>query len=478
MNRPTVLLVDDEPDILQLLEITLARMNLSTLRATTLAEARAHLETQIPDLCLTDMKLPDGNGLSLIEFMQQACPEVPVAMITAHGSVESAIEALKLGAFDFVTKPLALDKLRELVKQALQVQSPAATDSGREMIGQAPPMVRLRAQAHKVARSQAPVHIQGESGVGKEVIARLIHQLSPRAAKPFIAVNCGAIPPDLVESELFGHRKGAFTGAHHDKAGLFQAASGGTLLLDEVADLPLAVQVKLLRVIQEKAVRPVGAEVEVPTDVRLLSATHKKLNHEVREGRFRDDLYYRINVIGIHVPSLRERREDIPELAEHLLQRMANEHQTNAKRLDLQAIETLMAHDFPGNVRELENILARANALCEGSIIGSHDLHFEAFIGGDAQSTSAAASVSIAAADSRMASHQSNPTTVLTSVNSDSPGLAEVNGDLEIYLEDIERSILNDAMLKHRWNKTAAAKALGISFRSLRYRLKKLGLDD
>jgi len=474
MNRPTVLLVDDEPDILQLLEITLARMNLSTLRATTLAEAKAHIATQTPDLCLTDMKLPDGNGLALIEFMQRTCPEVPVAMITAHGSVESAIEALKLGAFDFVTKPLALDKLRELVKQALQVQISAATDSSREMIGQAPPMVRLRAQAHKVARSQAPVHIQGESGVGKEVIARLIHQLSPRAAKPFIAVNCGAIPPDLVESELFGHRKGAFTGAQHDKAGLFQAASGGTLLLDEVADLPLAVQVKLLRVIQEKAVRPVGAETEVPTDVRLLSATHKNLNHEVREGRFRDDLYYRINVIGIHVPGLRERREDIPELADHLLRRMANEHQTSAKHLDLQAIETLMAHDFPGNVRELENILARANALCEGSIIGSHDLHFEAFIGGDKQSNSTA----VSAADTRNASKQSHAASALPSVNDKTPGLAEVNGDLEIYLEDIERSILNDAMLKHRWNKTAAAKALGISFRSLRYRLKKLGLDD
>ena len=477
MNRPTVLLVDDEPDILQLLEITLARMNLSTLRATTLAEARAHLETRTPDLCLTDMKLPDGNGLTLIEFMQQICPEVPVAMITAHGSVESAIEALKLGAFDFVTKPLALDKLRELVKQALQLQIPATADTSREMIGQAPPMVRLRAQAHKVARSQAPVHIQGESGVGKEVIARLIHQLSPRAAKPFIAVNCGAIPPDLVESELFGHRKGAFTGAQHDKAGLFQAASGGTLLLDEVADLPLAVQVKLLRVIQEKAVRPVGAENEVPTDVRLLSATHKNLNHEVREGRFRDDLYYRINVIGIHVPSLRERQEDIPELADHLLRRMANEHQTKAKHLDAQAVKTLIAHDFPGNVRELENVLARANALCEGSTISSHDLHFEAFIGAAKQPLATPATPSTVADLSKPLS-QSYLARAETSANDTSPGLAEVKGDLEVYLEDIERSILNDAMLKHRWNKTAAAKALGISFRSLRYRLKKLGLDD
>lgn len=470
MSKPTVLLVDDEPDILQLLEITLARMNLSTLRATTLAEARAHLDNHRPDLCLTDMKLPDGNGLTLIEHMQHNYPEIPVAMITAHGSVESAIEALKLGAFDFVTKPLALNKLRELVQHALKVQTPAVTDGTREMIGEAPPMARLRSQVHKVARSQAPVHIQGESGVGKEVVARLIHQLSPRAGMPFIAVNCGAIPPELVESELFGHRKGAFTGAQNDKAGLFQAASGGTLLLDEVADLPLPVQVKLLRVIQEKAVLPVGAETEVATDVRLLSATHKDLGHEIREGRFRDDLYYRINVIGIHVPSLRERQEDIPALAEHLLHQMAIEHQTVAKRLDETAIDALASHEFPGNVRELENVLTRANALCEGEIISSSDLQFEAFI-------SAASAASQPTRDPRALSDSAN-SKVDTVLAGDTPGLADVNGALETYMEDIERNILNDAMLKNRWNRTAAAKALGISFRSLRYRLKKLGLED
>ncbi len=466
MSKPTVLLVDDEPDILQLLEITLARMNLLTLRATTLAQAREHLENHTPDLCLTDMKLPDGNGLTLIEHMQREYPDIPIAMITAHGSVESAIEALKLGAFDFVTKPLALDKLRSMVQQALQVKVSAVTDSSRELIGRTPPMQRLRAQIHKVARSQAPVHIQGESGVGKEVVARLIHQLSPRASKPFIAVNCGAIPPELVESELFGHRKGAFTGAQQDKVGLFQAASGGTLLLDEVADLPMPMQVKLLRVIQEKAVRPVGAEAEESTDIRLLSATHKNLIHEVRAGRFRDDLYYRINVIGIQVPSLRERPEDISALAEYLLNQMANEHQTAIKHLDETAINALMSHDFPGNVRELQNILARASALSDGSVISSSDLQFEVL------TSTAQLPVDV------LSEAPSEITLTTTGSSGDAPGLSEVNGELEVYLEDIERNILNDAMIKNRWNKTAAAKSLGISFRSLRYRLKKLGLED
>mgnify|MGYP002280010086 FL=1 len=294
-------MVDDEPDILQLLEITLSRMQLSTRKASSIAEAKASLKAQTPDLCLTDMKLPDGNGLTLIEHMQNDYPDVPVAMITAHGSVESAIEALKLGAFDFVTKPLALEKLRELVAHALKT-TPANTDVTKEtLVGETPVMGKLRDQIRKVARSQAPVHIHGESGTGKEVVARLIHQSGPRQDQPFIAVNCGAIPADLVESELFGHKKGAFTGAVTDKSGLFFAANGGTLLLDEVADLPLPMQVKLLRVIQEKSVRPVGSETEIPIDIRLLSATHKNLAQEVQNRTFRDDLYYRINVIGLQV---------------------------------------------------------------------------------------------------------------------------------------------------------------------------------
>ncbi len=474
MSDKTVLIVDDEPDILQLLEITLARMNLGCLCAGSLSEAQTILEQTRPDLCLTDMKLPDGSGMSLIEHMQERYPDVPVAMITAHGSVESAIEALKLGAFDFVTKPIALDKLRELVGQALQVASDTDTSAVRALIGSTPQMAALREQVARVARSQAPVHIHGESGTGKEVVARLIHQLSPRAAQPFVAVNCGAIPPDLVESELFGHVKGAFTGATQDKLGLFEAAKGGTLLLDEVADLPSAVQVKLLRVIQEKSIRPVGAATETPTDVRLISATHKSLTREVQSGRFRDDLYYRINVIGVEVPALRERTADIPELADHLLARMAVEHGMPIHHLEQSAIDALLAHPFPGNVRELENVLARASALTEGELIRAEDLEFQTlYVAGDASHEAAGVLSAAPSPDALVpgAAEASTPTTP-------GFGIEDTRGDLERFLAEIERQVLEDALLKHRWNRTAAAKALGISFRSLRYRLKKLGLED
>lgn len=459
MSQQTVLLVDDEPDILKLLEITLARMNLQTQRASSLEEAKKILETETPDLCLTDMRLPDGNGLTLIDFIQHRYPDVPVAMITAHGSVESAIEALKLGAFDFVTKPLALDKLRELVSNALQIGCPQPDSSAQELIGNSPLVTELRDQIRRVARSQAPVHIYGESGVGKEIAARLIHSLGPRATKPFIAVNCGAIPPELVESELFGHKKGAFTGAHADKQGLFLAASGGTLLLDEIADLPLPVQVKLLRTIQEKSVRPVGSETELPVDVRLLSATHKNLAHQVRTNLFRDDLYYRINVIGIHVPPLRDRREDIPLLANFLLKQLAQGNGVEMPVLTDEAIAQLTDYDFPGNIRELENILARAMTLSDQPSIGAVDIAFEQI---PQTNTKTSASSDTANASTR----------------SDGDLLDTVDGDLEGYLAETERQILDQALVKHRWNKTATAKALGITFRSLRYRLKKLGLDD
>ncbi len=459
MTQQTVLLVDDEPDILQLLEITLARMNLQTRRAETLAQAHHVLSESSVDLCLTDMRLPDGNGLSLIEYIQDHYPHIPVAMITAHGSVETAIEALKLGAFDFVSKPLALDKLRGLVSHALRLQTPTATPAHDELLGTTEPMCRLREQVEKVARSQAPVHIYGESGVGKEVVAKQIHRLSSRAQKPFIAVNCGAIPPELVESELFGHVKGAFTGASGDKPGLFQAASGGTLLLDEIADLPLNVQVRLLRAVQEKAVRPVGADKEIATDVRLLSATHKNLADEVAQGRFRDDLYYRLHVIAIEVPPLRARRGDIPLLANHLLKQLTDNQSQSQKTLSAQALERLCDYDFPGNVRELENILARANALADHTELQAGDLSIGDFM----QSASSAASVDATSTAKPEDNHSQ---------------LNAVNGDLEGYLETIERQILAEALLQHRWNKTATAAALGISFRSLRYRLKKLGLED
>ena len=465
MSQATVLLVDDEPDILQLLEITLARMNLATRSARSLAEARQLLEESTPDLCLTDMRLPDGNGLTLIEYMQNRYPDIPVAMITAHGSVESAIEALKLGAFDFVTKPLALEKLRELVGHALRASTTADDEAEATLIGSSPKIAALREQIRKVARSQAPVHIHGESGVGKEVVARLIHRLGPRNGQPFIAVNCGAIPPELVESELFGHKKGAFTGATRDKQGLFLAAQGGTLLLDEIADLPLPVQVKLLRVIQEKTVRAVGSEQETPIDVRLLSATHKTLVQEVSEGHFRDDLYYRINVISLQVPALRERLEDIPALVAELLKRMAAEQGLPEPLLTAAATDRLASHDYPGNVRELENILARASALTDGDRIDESDLLFT-----DAPDR---------AQTSAMASTASGSAATVPAAGQGAVSLLDVvGGDLEGYLANTERAILNEALLAHRWNRTTAAKALGISFRSLRYRLKKLGLED
>ncbi len=457
MTRPTVLIVDDESDLLTLLQMTFARMDLDTEIATSLAEARQALNRQTAHLCLTDMKLPDGNGLELIAEIQQKYPDLPVAMMTAHGSVESAIEALKLGAFDFVSKPVALDRLRDLVTQALKVNAIADAQTTESLVGETPVMATLKRDILRLARSQAPVLIHGESGVGKEVVARLIHESGPRASGPFLAVNCGAIPAELVESELFGHRKGAFTGAITDKPGLFQAASGGTLLLDEIADLPLPVQVKLLRAIQEKAVRPIGDQKEVPVDVRLISATHKNLLEEVRSGRFRDDLYYRINVIDLMVPPLRNRRADVPLIATHILQKMGTSVGDRPLRLTDRAAAMLMQHEFPGNVRELENILARAAALLEGHVIDVDDLELNTLTA----ITSGDDAPPIASATARPAA----PST-------------DADGDLDAYLATIEKTIIEKAIHAHRWNRTAAAKALGITLRSLRYRLKKLGIED
>jgi two-component system response regulator PilR (NtrC family) len=468
MKTQSVLIVDDEPDIRELLDITLSRMGLNTHCAADLAAARSALNEFQPDLCLTDMRLPDGNGISLVEHIQREHPNMPVAMITAHGSVETAISALKAGAFDFISKPIELDRLRNLVKTALQLEvDTARIDDAvdHDLLGSAPAISLLRRQITKLARSQAPVHIHGESGAGKEVVARLIHNNGPRATGAFVGVNCGAIPPDLMESELFGHVKGSFTGANQDKIGLFQAAAGGTLFLDEVADLPLAMQVKLLRAIQEKSVRPVGASAEQPTDVRLLSATHKDLGAEVAAGRFRNDLYYRINVIDVTVPSLRERIEDLPLLAEAILRRIGEQQGHAGSRLDDSALAALQAYDFPGNVRELENILERAIALSEGPAITVDDLQFPSM------KPAPVAAPETAAGD---------PGGVATDQVAQGPGWSarDAYGDLEAYLDEMERRILNTALEESRWNKTAAAKLLGISFRSLRYRLKKLGLED
>jgi two-component system response regulator PilR (NtrC family) len=458
MDRYLALIVDDEPDILELLEMTLSRMDIGCRSAADIASARKLLDKHDFDLCLTDMRLPDGDGIDLVRHMQQLHANVPVAMITAHGNMELAIAALKAGAFDFVSKPVDLTVLRNLVNTALKLShkannkannKPAAPTGGLQLLGESPIIQRTRDTIQKLARSQAPVYISGESGSGKELVARLVHELGPRADKPFVPVNCGAIPQDLMESEFFGHKKGSFTGAVADKTGLFQAADGGTLFLDEVAELPLHMQVKLLRAIQEKSVRPIGEQREIPVDVRILSATHKDLTALVSEGSFRQDLFYRINVIQLAVPSLRERRDDIPLLANHILGKLADEMGIDTPRLSPDALTALASYPFPGNVRELENILERAMTLCEGDTITADDLHLPA-------------------------AHEDVSNTALNLP------AAELSGDmpLEDYLDSIEKDAIMQALEQTRYNKTAAAKKLGITFRALRYRLKKLGLDE
>ncbi len=440
MAQHLALVVDDEPDIRELLELTLQRMNIATHSAENLAQARSLLSKQRFDLCLTDMRLPDGNGIELVEYIQKNAPETPVAMITAHGNMESAIQALKAGAFDFVSKPVDLPMLRNLVGSAMKLSEkrPAAgARSAIQLLGESLPMQTIRASIVKLARSQAPIYISGESGSGKELVARLIHEQGPRADRPFMPVNCGAIPTELMESEFFGHKKGSFTGASADKIGLFQAAGGGTLFLDEVAELPLHMQVKLLRAIQEKAVRPVGVEKETPVDVRILSATHKDLAALVKKGEFRQDLYYRINVIELRVPSLRERPQDIPLLADYNLDRLARSSGMPKPTLTKDALDALLDYSFPGNVRELENILERAMTLCEDSTIDVDDLRLPDY----------------------------------------APPPDKEKLTLEPYLDTIEKETIMKALEQTRYNKTAAAKLLGITFRALRYRLKKLGLD-
>ncbi len=458
MTSQTALIVDDEPDIRDLLEITLSRMGIATLTAENVASAKQQLADNPPQLCLTDMNLPDGNGIELVQWMQQHCPNTPVAVITAYGSMDTAIEALKAGAFDFVSKPVELPRLRELVNSALKLSEPekpaaAQDDEQGLLLGQSEEIRKLRGRVRKLARSQAPVFISGESGSGKELVARMIHSQGPRGDKPFVAVNCGAIPSELMESEFFGHKKGSFTGAIDNKEGMFRDASGGTLFLDEVADLPMAMQVKLLRAIQEKAVRPVGDSREIPVDVRILSATHRNLPELVRQGEFRQDLFYRINVIELAVPPLRERPDDIALLASHILERLAEEYECPPASLTPDAIEKLKHYSFPGNVRELENILERAFTLCEEDRIGADDL--------------------------QMGNAPMAPGTGSNDTGEQDDHIAVPDGevDLEGYLETIERQTIEKALEATRWNKTAAAKRLGISFRALRYRLKKLGME-
>ncbi len=440
MSRHIALIIDDEPDILELLKITLTRMDIDCDTALDLQTAKKLLLKKEFNICLTDMKLPDGDGLDFVKFAQEKKPGLPVAIITAHGSMDTAIQALKIGAFDFLTKPVDLQKLRQLIVNALQ-DIPKINEANNYLIGECNSLINLRDMIHKLARSQAPVYICGESGVGKELVARMIHEQGSRSEADFVPVNCGAIPHDLMESEFFGHVKGSFTGAVTDRMGLFQAADGGTLFLDEIAELPQQMQVKLLRAIQEKSVRQIGSQKETYVDVRILSATHKDLTSLVANGKFRQDLYYRINVIDLKVPPLRERKSDIPLLVNHILQK--SDAALNGEKSSLiseDAMNALMQYSFPGNIRELENILQRVIALHEGKEISIDDLQLPA-------------------------QEDENKT------NTDN------DKALDSYLAIQEKERILQALEKTRWNKTSAAKLLGISLRALRYRLEKLGID-
>lgn len=454
--NPQALVIDDEPDILELLTMTLSKMSIDCTAVENIAQAKQALSQQKFDLCLTDMRLPDGTGLDFVKHVQESQPELPIAVITAHGSMDMAIEALKSGAFDFVSKPVKLRVLKDLVTTALESSAvqPVRKDrrTRNRFLGETPIIKELRGKIAKLSRSQAPVYISGESGTGKELVARLIHELGAREEKPFVPINCGAIPTELVESEFFGHVKGSFTGAVTDKEGLFRAADGGTLFLDEVADLPLMMQVKLLRAIQEKAVRAVGSNEEISVNIRILSATHKNLAECVQQGTFREDLYYRLNVIELDVPPLRERKADIMLLAENMMFQLAGKNGLEVPELTPEAIEVLQSYSFPGNVRELENILERALTWSENNTISAEDLMLP--------KNKSIATEKIEKTDSATSSiHLSLGT------------------DLEDRLEDQERQLITQALEETRWNRTAAAKKLGITFRALRYKLKKLEME-
>jgi two-component system response regulator PilR (NtrC family) len=439
-----VLVVDDEPHIRELLELTLVKMGLGVASVGSIAEAKERLRSERYDLCLTDMRLADGEGLELVRHIATATADVPVAVITAYGSAENAVAALKAGAFDYVSKPVGLEQLRALIRAALSLPDRAeAPVRGQRLLGESAPLVQVRELIGKLARTQAPVYISGESGSGKELAARLIHENGARRDKLFVPVNCGAIPETLMESEFFGYKKGAFTGAAEDREGFFQAANGGTLFLDEVAELPLAMQVKLLRTIQEKRVRKVGATQEDPVDVRIICATHQKLAALVAAGRFRQDLFYRINVIELPMPPLRECREDVAPIADNILARLADQAGREPPRLAPEALEALARYDFPGNIRELENILERAMALSASAQIGVEDLRL---------------APSAAEASAAPAGAMEEP--------------------LPDYLDGLERKAILEALVRTGFNRTAAAKLLGITFRQLRYRMQRLGIRE
>lgn len=450
MIKSNVLIIDDEPDICELLNLTLSRMGHSCDTAANFAQGIDYIKQNNYSLVLTDMRLPDGDGIEIVRFIQKNKPQIPVAVITAFGNVEGAVNTLKAGAFDYVSKPVDLVMLKQLVKTALSMQNPLPEVRDETLVGDSLVMQQLRENIYKLARSQAPVFIQGDSGVGKELVAQLIHSYGPRKDKPFIPVNCGAIPSELMESEFFGHKKGSFTGAVTDKTGLFVAAHGGTLFLDEIAELPIAMQVKLLRAIQEKAIKPVGESHEIPVDVRILSASHKNLLEEINAGRFRQDLYYRVNVIELRVPTLSERLSDIPVLTSAILSKLAKNQNCSLTALHPDCINILQNYHFPGNVRELENILERAMAMSDGERIEVGDL---------------------------LIPQANKPLDQAPILNVPQTHSEQSHTNLSGFLQDQEKEIILEALEKTKWNRTAAARLLGVSFRTLRYKLKKLGLD-
>lgn len=479
MTAPRILIVDDEADLRELLEITFIKMGLDSDSADCIASARAFLAEKEYALVLTDMRLPDGQGSELVCEVSAKYKNTPIAVITAFGSADNAVAALKAGAFDYLSKPVALDQLRLMVQSALRLNRATAKNDAQKgqmvepvllrLLGQSDSMQDVRAQIVRLARSMAPVAITGESGSGKELAARDIHAQSARADKPFVAVNCGAIPEALMEAEFFGYRKGAFTGAAEDRDGFFQAANGGTLMLDEVADLPLAMQVKLLRAIQERRVRKVGATVEEPVDVRLISATHQNLEECVERGKFRQDLYYRLNVIELNLPPLRERKDDIGLLARTILARLAAPHPAAA--LTQQALDALHTHAFPGNVRELENILERALAFSNGGVIEIADLALKPAGGQPLEPEKLAAQP---AASMETPAVANEPVPVSTSADP----VAELPCSLPDHLDKVEREIIRRALAKTQFNRTQAAELLGISFRQLRYRMQRLAIHE
>ncbi|WP_434082362.1 sigma-54-dependent transcriptional regulator [Acinetobacter terrae] len=464
-RQPLVLLVDDEEDLCTLMQMSLSRMGIKTHIAHRLEQAKKRLSENKYDACLTDLNLPDGNGLQLVEWIGQHLPALPVAVLTAYGNMEIAIAALKAGAFDFVSKPINQKHLEQLLQKALNkpienFQSKEDSLEQKLLIGQSLPIQQLRITLNKIARSQAPVFITGESGTGKEVIANLVHRLSNRNEGPFIAINCGAIPTELMESELFGHKKGSFSGATQDKQGLIQSAHGGSLFLDEIAELPLTMQVKLLRAVQEKRIRPVGSDAEIDVDFRVISASHQDLEALVQQGRFRQDLFFRIHVMDLVLPPLRERGDDIILLAHHFIQKISQEWSIPQKQLTERAINFLLSQYYPGNVRELRNIIERAITLSDEDKIDLPHLQ----------------SAPLRYPTVTPLDHQQESTNAFRSDILVSAKKLPDEG-LELYLENIEKDILLNALNLTHWNRTLAAKKLGMSFRSLRYRLKKFGLD-